>query len=145
MTRCKKPLLVVITLLGGVLAFLLVHRLFSGDETLLIPVANRIDLGVSEHVVAKIAANEPKLTHRRIEHWSIFTTGLLSEWMLFVHYTNNVVDFVGVVDSDRRTIRPKDAPLWKGSEFFSFEDAIRQGIPRPSSNSTAMTNAGAPP
>ena len=124
MKRTYQILLISVALVG---LFLLLHRLMSGNRTLLIPLANRIQLGATEVMVSEIISDSGKVSHRKSQEWSLLTTGLLSEWVLYVHYTNGVVDFVGIADSDRRR-RPTEVPPWKTSERFQFEEAIRKGI-----------------
>lgn len=106
--------------------YLLMHYILSGDASKLIRIANSIPLGISEERVLEIASAST-VSHIKTSEWSVFKTGLLSQWLLYVHYTNGVVDFVGIVDSDRRLRRPDGVPQWRSSEGFQFDQAIRKG------------------
>lgn len=99
----------------------------SGDKAQSIPIANGISLGAPEETVSKRLSGFGGVSHRKSREWSLLTTGLLSEWVLYVHYTEGIVDFVGIADSDR--IRwPTSAPPWRAAGSFRFEETIQKGI-----------------
>ena len=55
----------------------------------------------------------------RIDSWEKYFVWAGDDWIVILDYTNEIVEFAGVVSSDQLSRRPKGAPLWKQGTLSS--------------------------
>ena len=81
----------------------------------LVELYNTIEVGMIRTSVAALRTNNFQQSLKWVDgvDWEKCFCGVLDDSLLYVRYTSNVVDFVGIVSNDVITNKPKNAPPWK--------------------------------